>query len=452
MASVLLALLACGPGGQERRAAPGEAVGDDTAVCEVCDTAGGDTDTADTVPRDSGADTAPDDTTPDDTAITTGPACGDATCAADESCWNCADDCGACDCPTAAEVVIYDAAAWNVLADAFLADPSPCADYYFSIPPYSTDKTNPRDEGEPAAMRARGPRMHAMAEFHWGTWADESGSWYDKGVEFRRRMADAGYDVDAGDTWAVNELPSTVRYDDSVRQDAEDLLQGLYDGPSGATAVKGAVFIVGMGQGTVNFSVYEPYLQDWIQDQSFWESVNLHARWWAQEVYTDPDYSCVPDQLVATDSSYVNAFVEHFARYAEVGPSTANTAQSYLGRAYTPLMTAVWGSSSGYGDTQIPLDQMEHHVSTQVYAARVWADSHSYPDGRIGFAWDRQDGVDDADLEVLAARLASSIHYAYDEGGGGAQYACSPTGAYTWCNCEVDGAAFNDGWSTFESW
>lgn len=439
-------LLACDPDGDRRRADPGEGSRD-----TLVDTA---------PPRDSGGDdtaTSPsDDTAPpgDSDPVDTepAPACDDGTCDADESCWSCAEDCGACDCPTEAQAVFYTAAAWNVLADALVADPSYCADYYISIPAPSTDKSWPRADGEPETMRDRSRRFHAMAEFHWGTWADVEGDWYDKGVEFRTRMAKSGYDVDAGDTWAINELPSTVRYDDDTRQAVMDVVRGLYEGPEGATPVKGAVFIVGMGQGTVNFSVYEPYLQDWLSDRTFWEQVNLYVEFWAQEVYTDPDYTCVGDTTVAERSAAINAYVEHFARYAEIGPDDANTAQSYLGRAYTPLMTAVWGSSGSYGNTAISLEMMEHHVSGQVYAARAWSEDHAYPDGRVGFAWDRQDGVADADLETLGARLASAIHYAYDEGGGSASGACSPSGAYTWCQCEVSGAEFNDGWDTFEDW
>jgi hypothetical protein len=290
-----------------------------------------------------------------------------------------------------------------------------------------------------------------MAEFQWTAWSGVSGDWYDKGVEFRRRMDEAGYDVAAGDTWAINELPSSVRSEDSVRQDALDAMRGLFDGPSGVT-VQGTVFTVGMGHGTENFSEYVPNVQDWLEDRTFWEQANLHARLWAQEVYADPTYTCVPDLSVAERSTSLNHYVEHFAWHAEVGPDSANTAQSYLGRAYVPLMNAVWGSTSGYGNTDIALDQMEHFVSHEVYAARAWSTDHNHPDGRLGFAWDRQDGVADADLEVLAARLASAIHHAYDDGGGSAAGACSPSGAYTWCQCSLEGAELNTGWDTFGSW
>ncbi len=355
-------------------------------------------------------------------------------------------------CPWPVEVVVYDQSAWNVLADAFAADPSPCAHYWLSIPAVTSDKTQPRAGGAAAGIRARGSRFHAMAEFHWTSWSAVAGPWYDKGVEFRRRMEAAGYDLAAGDTWAINELPSSVRSDATVRQHVRDVVRGLHDGPAGAAPVEGAVFTVGLGQGTVNFSVYKPNLEDWIEDAAFWVDVNGRARWWGQEVYADPDYVCVGGTTVAGRSRHVNDYTQHLARLTAAGPATANTAQSYFSRAYTPMLNAVWRARMGYGNTMIPLDAMKSHVSTQVYAARAWASSHAYPDGRIGFAWARQPGVTDADLAELAARLAAASHGAYDDGGGSAARACSPSGAFTWCACDVAGASFNEGWTTFASW
>lgn len=357
------------------------------------------------------------------------------------------------DCPLPAEVVFYTQSAWGTLADALAADPSPCADYWISLPAYSGHKVDPRGGGEPDRIRDRSPQLHALAEFHWTTWSQQPGSWYDKGVDFRRRMDAAGYDVAAGDTWAINELPSSVRYDDTVRQAVKDVVRGLYTGPAGAAPVKGVVWTVGMGQGTTNFSVYEPYVEDWLEDAPFWSQVNLYVRWWGQEAYADPYDVCVPGASAAERSTQINEYVEHFARHAEVGPDSANTAQSYLGRAYTPTMNAVWRSpNTGYGDTRIELVQMEHFVSSEVYAARAWASSHTYPDGRLGFAWARTGDASTEDLEVLAERLASAIRWAYAEGGGSAAGACSPSGAYTWCQCSVPGASFHDGWETFSIW
>jgi hypothetical protein len=265
-------------------------------------------------------------------------------------------------------------------------------------------------------------------------------------------MDAAGYDIAAGDTWAINELPSGIRHDPAVRANARELFRGLHDGPPGSPPSPGVVFTIAMGHTTEHFSVYRGYLQDWLQDQSFWQDADQYVRFWAQETYTDPDETCVPGSTTGLRSDYINEFIQHFARFAEVGPNSTNTAEAYLDGAYTPLMNAVWMSGSGYGNTQISLDAMKHHVSGQVYAARAWMNNHNYPDGRLGFAWVRGTNVVNGDLTELAERLARSIRFAYGEGGGSASHACSSTGAYTWCQCSVEGAEFNEGWSTFETW
>ena len=65
-------------------------------------------------------------------------------------------------------------------------------------------------------------------------------------------MAEAGFDIAAGDTWAVNEFPSTVRSGaGDARANARELVRGLYEGDGTRTA-RGVVFIVGLGQPTTN--------------------------------------------------------------------------------------------------------------------------------------------------------------------------------------------------------
>src|SRR5947209_13848137 len=113
------------------------------------------------------------------------------------------------------QVVAYSEDGWDQLADAFQADKAAGAVFFLHIPALANDKMQPRGPGAPAALRARGSHFRAMAEFHWGGWHADSRTWYEKGVEFRRRMAAAGYDVSKGDTWAINELPSSFRSDPS---------------------------------------------------------------------------------------------------------------------------------------------------------------------------------------------------------------------------------------------
>src|SRR5205809_156923 len=82
-----------------------------------------------------------------------------------------------------------------------------------AVPPLAASKTTLRN-GEAAKIRALGPNFHALAEINWAGWrtwvAENSATWFDAGVEARRRMAAAGFDVSKGDTWAVNEFPSSV--------------------------------------------------------------------------------------------------------------------------------------------------------------------------------------------------------------------------------------------------
>lgn len=366
------------------------------------------------------------------------------------------------DCRWPVQVVVWDSQQWMILGRQFAANPSPCAEYFLSVPGIANDKTNLR-RGAAEDIRALGPQFHAMAEFHWGHWSQwverNGATWAEAGREFRRRMADAGYDVAAGDTWAINELPSSMRKNSpGSRTRARNLVKALYEGDPGDPTARGAAFIVGVGQGMENYSFYKPQLEDWLCDADFWVDMNTAVRFWGQEVYADPQFSCF-EGTVADRSAALNEFFQHVPRLAAAGPQCAATARSYLSRAYVPVVGAAWKSSVGYGDTRISLDQMKHFVSTEIYAVRAWAGRHRTPDGRIGFAWapinhdELEPEVFNARLDELAQRIARSVQGAYGTAGGTAAHACSPSGAYTWCQCRVSGARRNDAWPRlFDSW
>lgn len=134
--------------------------------------------------------------------------------------------------------VFYAPTDWLRLATKLAANASPCAQYYVSIPPLAAAKTTFRSD-QAWRIRALGPSFHALAEVHmpgWRAWVTQTGSsWYQAGVEARRRMAAAGFDVSAGDGWIVNELSSGVRRDlPNARGEVRDFVHGLYDGPGGA--------------------------------------------------------------------------------------------------------------------------------------------------------------------------------------------------------------------------
>jgi len=148
-------------------------------------------------------------------------------------------------CPYQAQVIVYGQNGWETLASALAANPTPCANYYVVVTAIG-DKTKPRGRAAVAAIHAKGPNFHALAEFNMGAWAKvKPANWSAKGRLFRQRMSTAGYDP-ARDTWAVNELSSAVRTKPVSQARARDAMRGLFTGPRGAPPQQGAVF-VGLG-------------------------------------------------------------------------------------------------------------------------------------------------------------------------------------------------------------
>src|SRR5262245_11507941 len=232
------------------------------------------------------------------------------------------------------KAVFYTATDWLSLATKLADSASPCAQYYISIPPLAADKTEERP-GEAWRIRALGSNFHAMAEVNmsaWGTWVSDNGAtWFAAGVEARRRMASAGYNVSLGDTWAVNEFSSAVRRGDgTARADAREFVRGLFTGPGTLPTARGLVFITGIGQGTLDLSVYKTNLENWLQDGSFWAGMSAYVSDWAQEDYGDFRNYAVPGSALPTRRDYLSDYLEHEIVLAGVGPNTIATARSYL--------------------------------------------------------------------------------------------------------------------------
>jgi hypothetical protein len=358
-----------------------------------------------------------------------------------------------------AELVFYAARDWLRLAPKLAERASPCADYYISIPPLVSDKTRPRPN-QAARIRALGPRFHAMAEIHWATWQrwvrTTGASWYDAGVEARRRMAAAGYDVARGDTWAVNEFPSTVRRDlGSDRQDARDFVYGLYEGDG--RPVQGAVFVIGVMHGTSDASLYKSTLKTWFADTPFWLDMLQAVRFWGQEVYGDARRWGVPGTPYTVRRDYLNDFLQHAAKLGADAPAEYGAAAAFLDRAHTPIANAGWQWESGLGWTMLSADQMQHFVSAQTYALRNFAAGRPSPD-RFGFAWapNNASGMPHRQfvaatgglLDRLGAAIAdSAVTPSFDPG----VSACLSTGL-NWCAADVAGGAFTEAWRIFAAW
>lgn len=358
--------------------------------------------------------------------------------------------------------VFYAATDWLRLATRLAASPSPCAQYYVSIPPLVSDKTKPRPD-QAWRIRALGPNFHAMAEIHWTTWsrwvASTGSTWYQAGVEARRRMAPAGYDVTKGDIWAVNEFPSSVRaVSGADRANARELVRGLFDGDGGA-AVRGAVFIVGAGQRSTAIPLYQDNLQNWLTDAAFWSDMAAHVSDWSQEVYGDFRSYGVPGAPIATRRDYLNDFLQHELVLAGVGPPSVDAARAFIQSTYSPLANAAWQWDVGYGWTMVTVEQMQGFVSAQTYALRYFSATNGQAQDHWGFAWQPRNatGLSSGDLASQTAaildRLAAAVRDSgesnpADPGSG----ACGPPGQNLFCVGDLPGAVFTEAWKSFRTW
>lgn len=178
------------------------------------------------------------------------------------------------------------------------ADSSPCADYYISIPPQAADKTALRGLQDDL-VRALGPRIHPVAEITLGTltgwnhWVNAvpGRTWFGAGVEFRRRIAAAGYRFDLGETWLLNEFDRSTRRDEPpyTRAAMRDLLRGLYDG-NGTQPVSPGIVEIGIAythQNIPNLAQYKAEMRSWLEDSAFWGDVAPKIRILTKETYPD---------------------------------------------------------------------------------------------------------------------------------------------------------------------
>jgi hypothetical protein len=360
--------------------------------------------------------------------------------------------------------IFYAAGDWLRLATKLAANASPCAQYYVSIPPLGSDKTQPRP-GQAFRIRALGPAFHALAEIHltsWQLWVTRTGSsWYQAGVEARRRMAAAGYDIAAGDTWALNELSSAVRRGEgTARTDAREFVRGLYEAAGELPAARGVVFMVGVGQSTPDLSTYKARQQEWLQDTAFWTDLGAWVSDWSQEVYGDVRAYAAPGTPLATRRDSLVDYLQHQSLLAGAGGNLSAAALSFLASASSPLANAAWQWETAFGWTFVPYDLMQRYVSGQVYALRYQAATTGQAQDHWGLAWAPRNasGLPPGEFgrqtgEILD-RLGAAIRDSAANGdpsdpGSGA---CGPPGQGVWCVGDLPGAGVSDRWRSFRTW
>ena len=351
--------------------------------------------------------------------------------------------------------IFYAATDWLRLATKLAASASPCAQYYISIPPLVSDKTKARPD-QAWRIRALGASFHAMAEIHFTTWqrwvAANATTWYAAGVEARHRMAAAGFDVSKGDTWAVNEFPSSVRTGTGPwRQNVRDFVHGLYAG-DGTPSTKGVVFVIGPGQSLADVSLYQSNMQNWLTDAAFWTDMGAYVSDWSQEVYGDVRRVLVPGSSPDQRRDYLVDYLEHVSVLSRVGPPTIDPARAYLGGAYSPLANAAWQWPSAYGFTNVPFDLMQSFVSAQVYAMRSYSVQAGLPVDHWGFAWQPRNlaGLSNADFANQGAAILDRLGAAIRDSAENPAAACGSGG--TSCLGDVAGATFYESWKSFRTW
>jgi hypothetical protein len=365
-------------------------------------------------------------------------------------------------CRLPAKVLVYTSSDWVRAAQKLAGDASMCAEIFLSIPPLAADKTRFRVLQDDA-VRAVSPQIHPVAEIHvtgWQGWVTTNRkTWYEAGVEARRRMDEAGYVVENGEIWAVNEFSSAVRRGDgNARANMRGFVRGLHDGAPGMPAVRGAAFVVGLDQRLADTSVYKATLKGFLADSDFWADMRSSVRFFAQETYADSRSWGVVGSSRAERAGYMNDYLQHLVELAESGPAEIERARSYLREAYLPLASAAWPWKSAFGDTDLSVEQMQHFVSTQTFSIRHFAGSHPHraPGERIGFAYAPNPASSGPALTagtgLILDRLASSLHYAYDRGGGSQMGACGPPGEHDWCESERLDAMFNVAWRLLQTW
>jgi PKD repeat protein len=362
------------------------------------------------------------------------------------------------------DVVFYAPTDWVRIAQKMRANMSLCANYFVSIPPIATDKTKPRGPLQPTLIRALGPNFHAVNEINvtdttsWSAWvASGKGTWYQAGVEARRRMEDpaqGNFDVAAGDIWAVNELTSAVRAGTGAsRQNMRDFVHGLYDGADGIP-VKGLVWISNFGQGTTFFDTYRGNVKAWLSDQAFWADMSQYVRFVSPEVYGRVASWAVPGTAPQDRLTPTADYLEHFVHFAGAGAYDLGDTASYLAGADAPVGNASWSSPT----YEWPSPAVDYTLAAAYAAGQVYAFRHDQ-DGRpsqaFGFAWSPTNpGLTTADFNTksgfIADRIAAAIHASDAPSADPGLAACGTDLA--WCTGDLPGATFNTAWRMFHDW
>ena len=366
-------------------------------------------------------------------------------------------------CEAEVDVIFWGGVQWVELGQALAKNSSDCIEYFISIPPEDNERSALRDAVAFEEVRSLSPRIHPVAEIRftgetgWREWVTgphpdfaEGRTFYDAGVEARRRMEQSGLDVENGETWALNELSVEVLEDaPGWRDEVREFMRGLYEGEPGMPKARGIVFNIFVPSDLTDVTAYKASLQAWLEDEAFWRDLDRYVDFFAEEVYPSPLTWGVADSSLDTRTDHLQDYLFHLLELTKATPDdSAVAARGFLLSAYLPLANAAW-PHEGIGQTNlISAEAMSAFVSAQAEAIRTYAGARR-EDGRvkIGFAWApnaAEPGYSDQGRDVVLAGLTAALRAAYEEDGD----PCADDA----CAAEVEGASFNDAWTSFASW
>ena len=321
------------------------------------------------------------------------------------------------------------------------------------MPPLAADKSQAR-ANQAAQIRALGPQFHAVDEISWNGW----NAWVDRkrvdagstpASTARQRLADAGFDVGAGDTWALNELSSAVRKGTAPARRTHS---------TSCTACRAtASRASSSGRRRPDDDRPRP-LQgqppELAAGRRVLEEATGYVSDWAQENYGDIRSYAVAGSSPHARRDELVQYLGHEPALAAAGPDAVGAGARPPGQTYVTFGNAAWAWGSSYGWTAAPLATMQDFVSGQVYASRAFAAASGATVDRFGFAWapNNTQGLTTADFNAQSGsvldRLASAIRDSGVPADDTGLAACLPS----WCATALDGAAFTTGWQSFSTW
>ena len=273
-------------------------------------------------------------------------------------------------------------------------------------------------------------------------------------------MAAAGYDVNAGDTWASTSSrpPSAAETEPRARTCASS------SAASSTRAAKGrrrAVSCSSSASATSRPTSRRTrrVIQEWLQDSAFWIDMNTYVSDWSQEVYADLRAYAAPGAPTEGRREALVEYLRHSDLLAAAGGGFSGTANAFFTNASSPLANAAWQWQSGFGWTLAPYDLMRHFVSAQVYAFATTACAPDDQTDHFGFAWAPRNasGMPASDFTAQTVRGARPARggdprlgdrHARRSGRGSLRAG----GQNVWCGGDLDGAVLPTGWRTFRAW